>query len=96
MPEGVEASDSVRTAAEWVTANDLIYWRNGIRDRTFYDAGMAAPALWHIDGASDAVEVSDASPWATFCEPIPRHVLVHGDAIEFVIQPWENVDQIQP
>ncbi|HAV77123.1 MAG TPA: hypothetical protein DCX53_07200, partial [Anaerolineae bacterium] len=31
----------VTTSADWVSANDYIYWYNGICDRTFYDAGLA-------------------------------------------------------
>ncbi|MEE4143387.1 MAG: hypothetical protein V2I26_01185, partial [Halieaceae bacterium] len=30
----------VRPASQWIEANDYIYWRNGVCDRTYYDAGL--------------------------------------------------------
>jgi hypothetical protein len=80
-------------APEWVTANDRIYWGNGICDRTFYDAGLAAPEVVAIPPAD--VEIDDASPWADLIEPVPVAVLMFDQAIEFVVSPWENVDTLE-
>ena len=85
-------AERVTCAPEWVTANDDIYWRNGICDRTFYDGGLADADQVAIDPA--AVELADASPWAPFVEPTPAHVLVLREAIEFVVSPWANVDEL--
>jgi hypothetical protein len=76
-------------APQWVTANDYIYWRNGICDRTFYDAGLAYPKAHCIDPA--AVTISDETHWARFLEPIPKHVVQFEEAIDFVIMPWFNI-----
>lgn len=78
---------------EWVTANDRIYWGNGVRDRTFYDAGLADPAM--VSVPPDAVTVTDASEWADLIEPVPAAVLMFTEAIEFVVSPWENVDDLE-
>ena len=80
-------------APEWVTANDRIYWRNGICDRTYYDAGLAAPKLRSVPPAD--VTIDDAGPWAELVEPDPVVVLVFDEAIEFVVSPWENVDSLE-
>ena len=53
----------------WVTANDRIYWGNGICDRTFYDAGLAAAAMTVVP-PEDAT-IDDQTSWATFVEPVP-------------------------
>ena len=43
----------VQIHGEWVQANDFIYWRNGVRDRCYYDAGMANPQVRSIDPAAN-------------------------------------------
>lgn len=84
----------VRVAPAWVTANDSIYWGNGISDRTWYDASMADAR--QVALAPDAMTITDGSPWATLVEPEPAHVLVLLDAIELVISPWENLERLDP
>jgi hypothetical protein len=74
---------------EWVAANDYIYWRNGICDRTFYDAGLAFPKARHIPPA-DAI-IDDQTHWAQFLEPVPKHIVRYEEAIDFVIMPWVNI-----
>ncbi len=82
----------VVSAPEWTSANDDIYWRNGIHDRTFYDAGLAAPDQIVVDPA--AVTLADGSPWSAYVDATPLHVLVFRQAIEFVVSPWANVDEL--
>ena len=82
-----------RTATEFVTANDYIYWTNGVCDRTFYDAGLA-------DADMDAVppsgyELTDQTEWAPFVDPEPVAVLVYNRAIEFAMSPWVNLDHME-
>jgi len=79
-------------APEFVSANDHIYWLNGICDRTFYDAGLARPSMVRV--ADGSCELDDRSPWADLVDPVPRHVLVFRDAITFVVSPWNNVDDL--
>lgn len=77
---------------DFVTANDFIYWRNGVCDRTFYDAGLADPDQISIDPAT--VDIADATEWAAFVDGPPVHVLLFRNAIEFVVSPWENIDRL--
>ena len=81
----------VVAAAEWVTANDFIYWGNGICDRTFYGVGLANARQRRLDSTSAVIE--DRTPWGELIEPEPVHILVFDEAIEFVVSPWENVDR---
>ena len=85
---------SIRSDREWVTANDTIYWRNGVCDRTFYDAGLADAAMVAIDPAT--AEITDRSPWASFVEPVPRSIVAFTGPIEFVMSPWWNIDDLHP
>jgi len=88
---GLEAP--VVTSREWVSANDYIYWGNGICDRTFYDTGLSNAKHNRID--KNQIEVRDESFWSQFVEPDPIHVLMYQQSIEFVISPWENIDRLR-
>ncbi len=77
---------------EWISANDDIYWRNGVCDRTFYDAGMADADQVAVPPAE--VKIDDQTPWATYLEPDPVHVLVYRQGIEFVVSPWANLERL--
>ncbi len=92
LPSG-EQPPLVRAAPAWVTANDSIYWGNGVSDRTYYDAGMADAR--QIDLPAAAATIDDGTPWATIVDPDPVHVLVLLDKIELVISPWENIDRLR-
>jgi hypothetical protein len=87
--EVFEAADYAALHGDWVAANDFIYWRNGVRDRCYYDAGMANPRVRQLDPAQ--VEISDETHWAEFLEPLPKHVLVYENSMHFMIVPWENL-----
>ena len=82
----------VTVSRDWVSANDYIYWGNGICDRTFYDTGLANTKQNRV--RDENFEVKDGSFWSRFVEPAPAHVLLLQNAIEFVISPWENIDRI--
>ena len=84
----------VAPAPEWATANDFIYWGNGICDRTYYDAGMIDPKQRKVP--TSACTIDDSTGWAELVEPEPVHVLVFENAIELVISPWENLDRLNP
>ncbi len=85
----LEAAPRVTIHGEWMEANDFIYWRNGIRDRCYYDAGMANPRVRSLNPAS--VDITDDTHWSGYLEPLPKHVLVYENAMHFMIVPWENL-----
>ena len=87
-----EGGERVRAAPEWIEANDRIYWRNGMCDRTFYDAGLANARLRRVE-ASD-FRIADGTAWSVRVEPIPRHVIAFEDAIEFAMSPWWNLEEL--
>jgi len=87
-----EQGKPVRAAAEWIEANDYIYWRNGICDRTFYDAGLANARMRSVDPGQ--ISISDDTPWSRYIEPVPRHVIRFEGAIDFAMSPWWNLDAL--
>ena len=88
LPEEMPA---VHSSAEWVSANDYIYWGNGVCDRTFYNAGLANTKVSLL--SSKNALINDGTFWAQFVEPEPVHILILNNAIEFVVSPWENVER---
>jgi hypothetical protein len=80
-------------AGEWIEANDYIYWRNGICDRTFYEAGMANARVIRL--ADDAVTIDDQTHWAEFIDLQPKHSLIYETPLEFILVPWRNLEKIE-
>ena len=74
---------------EWLKAIDLIYWPNGIGDRTYYDGAMACADIMVIP--PESVKIKDTTAWSRFIDPVPDSVLLFPDAIEFVMSPWWNL-----
>ena len=91
LPDDAPAARSDRV---WVTANDYIYWRNGVCDRTFYDAGLADATMVSIEPAT--AEITDGTQWAPFLEPQPRSIVAFTRPIEFAMSPWWNIDDMRP
>ncbi len=81
----------VTPAFEWIAANDFIYWMNGVNDRTFHNATAHSAELISIDPAD--VTLDDQTEWMPYVDPVPAHVLVYLDKIEFMIGPWWNVTE---
>jgi hypothetical protein len=76
---------------EWVAANDFIYWRNGVNDRIFHNSTSHSAPLISVDLAG--VALHDNTEWAPFVDPVPGHVLVYLDKVQFMIGPWWNVTE---
>lgn len=90
LPEQLQ---SVNSSSEWVTANDYIYWGNGVCDRTFYNAGLANTQQSIINNENSIIQ--DNTFWSQLVETNPLYILKIDNAIEFVVSPWENVSQIK-
>jgi len=84
-----ETHPLVGPASEWIEANDYIYWRNGICDRTYYDASLFNARVHSVP--PEDVTIGDNTHWTRFVEPRPRHVLRFDGTLEFMISPWFNV-----
>jgi hypothetical protein len=87
VPEAAER-ELLRAAPEWIEANDYIYWRNGICDRTFYDASLATAPLCRIP--SSGIRVEDGSSWSEFLESEPVHAVMLSRRVQFAMSPWWN------
>lgn len=88
-----DLSSPVTASSEWVSANDYIFWSNGVCDRTFYDASLANAKQHRI--SNENCVVHDGSFWSQLVEPDPIHILILDNPIEFAISPWENIDRVQ-
>ncbi len=84
-----EAHPMAKPATEWIEANDYIYWRNGVCDRTWYDASLFNARVRSVPAGD--FTISDETPWARFIDPQPGNVLRYDGALEFMISPWFNV-----
>jgi len=80
---------TLRAAPEWIEANDFIYWRNGVCDRTFYDASLANSPLWRVP--PESLGIQDSTRWSGFVDPEPMHALLLSRRVQFAMSPWWNV-----
>lgn len=78
---------------QWVEANDLIYWTNGVCDRVYYDAGFYNTPMWNVTPGSIGLE--DTTEWAEWLEPEPAHVLICSDSLDLVMSPWWNLEALR-
>ena len=80
--------EAVRAAPEWIEANDFIYWRNGVCDRTFHEAAFANAPLWRLP--PESLKVQDATAWSEFVDPDPVHAVLLSRRVQLTISPWWN------
>lgn len=78
---------------QWVEANDLIYWTNGVCDRVYYDAGFHNTPMWNVDPTT--IGLKDTTEWAEWVEPVPRHALFCSDSLDLVMSPWWNLGDLR-
>ncbi|MFT6275733.1 MAG: hypothetical protein ACJAZ0_001833 [Halioglobus sp.] len=83
-----EVHPMTQAATQWIEANDYIYWRNGICDRTSYNASVFNGKVRSVPPGD--LTMSDETHWARFVEQ-PRNVLRYDGALEFVVSPWFNI-----
>ena len=84
-----EGHPMAQVATQWIEANDYIYWRNGVCDRTAYNASVFNGKVRGVPPGD--FTMSDDTHWARFVEQEPRNVLRYDGALEFVVSPWYNI-----
>ena len=76
-------------AAEWIAANDYIYWRNGVCDHSWYDASLFDAKVYSIP--SKHVTIEDSTHWSRFVNPTPRNTLQYDGELDLMLSPWFNL-----
>jgi hypothetical protein len=87
---GIRGAQRVDTETTWVSANDRIYWRNGVADRTYYDGDFVDTPVLSVDPTE--ILFTDDTVWSQFVNPQPVSVLVYETGFDLVISPWYNLD----
>ncbi len=77
-----------RVDPEWSTAADIVYWRNGVTDRVYYNGLVTNRDLVDIDPTSVAID--DQSAWAAFTTQLQWVLMLEG-RLDTVVLPWTNV-----
>ena len=84
----VGGGSTVLPAREFVGANDLRYWTNGVADRMFYGSAALDTKI-SVDPGT--VSVTDGGQWAQFVDGGPDRVWVDRQAIELITSPWSII-----
>ncbi len=80
----------VNTAREFTSANDYIYWGNGVADRGLYNGTVYNRQALKVPAAD--IVVNDQSRWAQYLNSEPVHAFVYTVGLEIVVSPWWNLD----
>ncbi len=87
---GIRNARRLYPEPSWVSANDRIYWRDGVADRTYYDGDFIDTPILSVN--PDDIVIADDTLWSQFVVPRPVSVLVFETGFELVISPWYNLD----
>jgi hypothetical protein len=87
----MDSAPSVSLQGKWVLENDRVYWRNGVYDELFSNGLLLDADVAEVDLRS--VTVSDNTSWSQYVDMTPSQVLVFRNPLEFVLQPWKNVEE---
>lgn len=80
----------IHTARQFVSANDRIFWGNGVADRGLYNGTVFnRDALLVPPGQ---LVVRDQSRWAPYVASEPAHAFVYTVGLDIVVSPWWNLD----
>jgi len=75
---------------EFATANDHVFWGNGVSDRGLHNAGAHNRKVALVE--ADEINLVDNSRWSQYIKAEPVHALVYLTPLEFAITPWWNLD----
>lgn len=90
---GINTIPRVHLSREWIAANDVVYGKNGVADKIFYNGDMVKETVLSVDPANVLIE--DSTYFASFLKPRPISVLVFQNHIPFAVSPWHNLDRPQ-
>lgn len=82
----------VSLRADWILANDRIYWRNGIYDRLLFNGLLLDADVVEVD--PELAIIDDNTPWAEFVDETPVQIAVFRNPLQFVIRPWYNAEEL--
>jgi len=91
-----EARNHFDVDMSFLTASERSYWLSGIYDKRFYSGSLVATSsvISVPTNASDFL-LTDDTFWGTlYKSEIPDHVFYYADPIDFVLNPWYNLEDL--
>jgi hypothetical protein len=77
---------------DWTEANNLIYWRNGVADKIYYNGLVYDTKVIKVPNRT--VSISDGTVWAQYVQRLDQ-VLVFENELDFIASPWNNLNQLE-
>lgn len=75
---------------DWAECNNLVYWRNGVADKIYYNEAAYGPVALV---PTRNVVLKDGTRWAGYVDL--DHVFVYEEPQGFVASPWNNLNALQ-
>ena len=90
IPWPQEPENRVDFDRAFMTANDYVFWGNGVADRILYNHTAHNRPAVRVDPGQFSLQ--DDSAWAGFLKDEPLHAAVYLNNQEIVISPWWNLE----
>jgi hypothetical protein len=87
---GLDTADRVLPTRRWVAANDMIYWRNGVSDRSLYNGNFFDSPVLSV--GPNLVTITDNTVFKELVNPVPKSVVVYENQYELSVSPWFSLD----
>jgi hypothetical protein len=85
-----EELDQRELNLSWAECNNLVYWRNGVADKVYYN-GSAYENVSLVPTAG--VEIEDGTRFADYVRL--DHIFIYEQPQVFVVSPWNNLNELQ-
>ncbi len=73
----------------WAECNNLVYWRNGVADKIYYNETSYGPVALV---PRRNVRISDGTRWSKYVRL--AHIFLYDQPQVFVASPWNNLNQL--
>lgn len=85
-----EELDQRELNLSWAECNNLVYWRNGVADKVYYN-GSAYENVSLVP--TEGVEIADGTRFADYVRL--DHIFIYKQPQVFVVSPWNNLNELQ-
>lgn len=86
-----ETPQLLATTLSWAEANSIIYWRNGVADKIYFNGLIYDLPVAEVP--TQSVSLSDGTVWAPYLRL--HQVLVYQNQLEFIASPWNNLNRLE-
>lgn len=95
LPCQNKAKNLFDVATIFQVAAERNYWRSGVFDQGYFSSTLLDGDVLEVSTSDDDFSITDNTYWSSFyVSNVPNHVFYHVYPIDFVLNPWYNLNDI--